>query len=229
MRHGKKTNHLGRKRGHRRALLSNLASALITNKRILTTVAKAKELRRYIEPLITKSKDNSTHSRRVVFSYLQDKVAAKELFDVIAVKVADRPGGYVRIIRYENRPGDNAEMAFIELVDFNEVYTADGKKTQTPKAKRTRRGGAAVAKPKTEEKEEVQDEAEIAETEIDEESVAEPEVVEPIAEVEQAPVAEVEEEAPVAETEEAESIAVETPEDQPESTDENTEEEAPKA
>jgi large subunit ribosomal protein L17 len=159
MRHGKKTNHLGRKRGHRRALLSNLASALITNKRILTTVAKAKELRRYIEPLITKSKDNSTHSRRVVFSYLQDKVAAKELFDVIAVKVVDRPGGYVRIIRYENRPGDNAEMAFIELVDFNEVYTADGKKTQTPKAKRTRRGGAAVAKPKAEEKEEVQDDS----------------------------------------------------------------------
>jgi large subunit ribosomal protein L17 len=229
MRHGKKTNHLGRKRGHRRALLSNLASALITNKRILTTVAKAKELRRYIEPLITKSKDNSTHSRRVVFSYLQDKVAAKELFDVIAVKVVDRPGGYVRIIRYENRPGDNAEMAFIELVDFNEVYTADGKKTQTPKAKRTRRGGAAVAKPKAEEKEEIQADTEIVETGTAEETVAEPEVVEPIAEVEEVPVAEVEEEAPVAEAEEAESIAEETPEDQPESTDENTEEEAPKA
>lgn len=143
MRHGKKFNHLGRKAGHRRALLSNLSIALITHKRIRTTLAKAKALRKHIEPLITKAKDNTTHSRRVVFSYLQNKDAVKELFGVIADKVADRPGGYVRVIKTGFRQGDGAEMAMIELVDFNEVYSA---KSDTPsgsgkKRRRRRRGG----------------------------------------------------------------------------------------
>jgi len=144
MRHGNKINHLGRKYGHRRALLANLAAQLIMHKRIVTTVAKAKELRVYVEPLITKSKDNTTHQRRIVFGYLQDKTAAKELFDVVAPKVGDRPGGYTRIIRAGFRPGDNAEIAYIELVDFNEVYTAD--KTANKAKKRTRRAGGAKAK-----------------------------------------------------------------------------------
>lgn len=143
MRHGKKVNHLGRKTGHRRALMSNLSIALITHKRIRTTLAKAKALRKHIEPLITKAKDNTTHSRRVVFSYLQNKDAVKELFGVIADKVADRPGGYVRVIKTGFRQGDGAEMAMIELVDFNDVYSA---KSETPsgggkKRRRRRRGG----------------------------------------------------------------------------------------
>ena len=149
MRHGKKVNHLGRKKGHRDALLKNLAAALITHKRINTTVAKAKALRVYVEPLITKSKDNSTHNRRVVFSYLQDKHAVQELFSTIATKVGDRPGGYTRVIKTGFRQGDAADMAMIELVDFNETFTKSG---STPGKKRTRRGrrsggaaGAAVA------------------------------------------------------------------------------------
>ena len=124
MRHGKKFNHLGRKAGHREALMQNLSVALITHKRIKTTLAKAKALRRHIEPLITKSKSNTTHSRRVVFSYLQNKDAVTELFGPIAEKVADRPGGYVRVIRTGFRLSDGAEMAMIELVDFNEDYNA---------------------------------------------------------------------------------------------------------
>lgn len=136
MRHGRKINHLGRTYGHRSALLSNLANSLITNKRIVTTVAKAKELRKFIEPIITKSKVNSTNNRRVAFSYLKSKSAAKELFDVVGPAVTERPGGYVRIIKSGFRPGDNAEMAYIELVDFNHVYT----KTQaTDTKKKTRR------------------------------------------------------------------------------------------
>jgi large subunit ribosomal protein L17 len=119
-------------------MLSNLANSLITQKRIVTTVAKAKELRKFVEPLITKSKDNSTHSRRVVFSYLQNKEAAKELFDVVGPKVFDRPGGYTRIIKAGFRPGDNAELAYIELVDFNEVYTSASVKSEAKK--KTRRG-----------------------------------------------------------------------------------------
>lgn len=120
MRHGKKFNHLGRKKGHRAAMLSNMAASLLTHKRIFTTTAKAKALRVYVEPLITKSKDNTTHSRRVVFSYLQSKNAVNELFSTIAVKVADRPGGYTRILKTHNRLGDNAEMCMMELVDFND-------------------------------------------------------------------------------------------------------------
>ena len=129
MRHGKKFNHLGRKKGHRIALLKNLSNALIEHKRINTTLAKAKALRVHIEPLITKSKTDSTHSRRVVFRYLQSKDAIKELFGPIAEKIAERPGGYTRIIKTGFRKGDGAEMAMIELVDYNELYTnaKDGK------------------------------------------------------------------------------------------------------
>lgn len=141
MRHGNKINHLGRKYGHRSALLKNLSNALIMNKRIETTLAKAKELRVYIEPIITRSKDNTMHSRRTAFSMLQNKFAAKELFDVVGPKVGDRPGGYTRIIKLGKRLGDNAEMAMIELVDFNEIYVAKATKTTETK-KRTRRGAA---------------------------------------------------------------------------------------
>jgi large subunit ribosomal protein L17 len=140
MRHGKKVNHLGRKSAHRKAMLSNMASSLILHKRIHTTVAKAKALRVFVEPLITKSKDDSTHSRRVVFSYLKDKNAVSELYRDVAMKVADRPGGYTRIIRTGNRLGDNAEMCFIELVDYNENMLKETK--STAKKTRRRRGGA---------------------------------------------------------------------------------------
>jgi large subunit ribosomal protein L17 len=140
MRHGKKFNHLGRKKGHRKALLKNLANALVEHKRINTTLAKAKALRVFVEPLITKGKNNTTHSRRVVFSYLQNKESIKELFGPIAGKVADRPGGYTRIIKTGFRKGDGAEMAMIELVDFNEVYTS-GSTASSGKSRRRRRGG----------------------------------------------------------------------------------------
>jgi len=143
MRHGKKFNHLGRTASHRAALLSNMASSLILHKRIETTVAKAKELRKYVEPMITKSKTDSTNNRRVVFSYLQNKDAIKELFSIVSEKVANRPGGYTRIIKLGNRLGDNAEMCFIELVDFNEIYTNDKAKKTT---RRSRRGGSSAAK-----------------------------------------------------------------------------------
>ena len=145
MRHGKKNNHLSRKKAHREALLSNMACSLIEHKRINTTLAKAKALRVYVEPLLTKSKTDTTHSRRVVFSYLQNKEAASELFREIAPKISDRPGGYTRIIKLNNRLGDNAEMAIIELVDFNELLLAE----QAPKKKTRRRGGKAksAAKP----------------------------------------------------------------------------------
>jgi large subunit ribosomal protein L17 len=149
MRHGKKDNHLGRKEGHRYALMSNLAVSLITHKRIFTTVAKAKALRTYVEPLITKSKDDSTHSRRVVFSYLQNKDAVTELFREVSAKVADRPGGYTRIIKVGNRPGDAAEMAMIELVDFNENLLGE-KSSRKAAAKTTRRSRAKKAAPKAE-------------------------------------------------------------------------------
>jgi len=145
MRHGDKINNLGRKKAHREALLSNLTCQLIQHKRIVTTLAKAKALRVYAEPLITKAKENTTHQRRVVFSYLQDKEAIKELFDVISVKVAGRPGGYTRIIKLGTRPGDNAEQALIELVDFNEIY-GKGKAEKKEPAKRTRRAGGTRKK-----------------------------------------------------------------------------------
>ncbi|MGV6946125.1 50S ribosomal protein L17 [Sphingobacterium kyonggiense] len=142
MRHGKKVNHLGRTDSHRKAMLANMATSLIKHKRITTTLAKAKALRKYVEPLITKSKNDTTHSRRTVFAYLKDKDAVTILFREVSEKVASRPGGYTRIIKLENRLGDNAEMAFIELVDYNEVY---GKTAKTEK-KTTRRRGATKKK-----------------------------------------------------------------------------------
>ncbi len=141
MRHKKSFNHLGRTSAHRKAMLSNMACSLIMHKRIETTTAKAKALKRYIEPLITRSKDDSTHSRRVVFSYLQEKEAVAELFREVASKVADRPGGYTRIIRLGSRLGDNADMCLIELVDFNELLLAE-KATTRKSTSRRRRGGA---------------------------------------------------------------------------------------
>jgi len=145
MNHGNKLNKLGRKKAHREALLSNLTCQLIQHKRIVTTLAKAKALRVYAEPLITKAKKNETHQRRIVFSYLQDKTAVTELFSTIAEKIAGRPGGYTRIIKLGTRPGDNAELALIELVDFNEVY-GKGKTEKKEGAKRTRRAGGSRKK-----------------------------------------------------------------------------------
>lgn len=136
MRHGKKINHLGRTAAHRKAMLSNMASSLILHKRVTTTVAKAKALRKYVEPLLTKSKSDTTHSRRTIFSYLQNKDSLKELFDAVAGKIANRPGGYTRILKTGNRLGDNADMCIIELVDFNETYVGAT-------------ASAAAAKPKT--------------------------------------------------------------------------------
>jgi large subunit ribosomal protein L17 len=148
MRHGKKFNHLGRTTSHRKAMLANMASSLILHKRINTTVAKAKELRKYVEPLITKSKDDSTHSRRTVFAYLKQKEAVAALFRDVATKVATRPGGYTRILKTGNRIGDNAEMCMIELVDYNEFITTETKAATDKKVTRRSRGGAKKAAPK---------------------------------------------------------------------------------
>ncbi|MCQ2145522.1 MAG: 50S ribosomal protein L17 [Bacteroidales bacterium] len=138
MRHNKAINHLGRKSGHRKALLSNMASSLILNKRINTTVAKAKALKTFVEPIVTKSKEDTTHSRRVVFSYLKDKNATSELFRTIAPKIADRPGGYLRILHTGFRQGDAAEMALIEFVDFNEAALASAPKAKKSTTRRSR-------------------------------------------------------------------------------------------
>ncbi|MGF7081817.1 50S ribosomal protein L17 [Mucilaginibacter sp. UYCu711] len=196
MRHGKKHNHLGRTTSHRKAMMSNMATSLILHKRITTTLAKAKALRVYVEPILTKGKDDTTHSRRTVFSYLQDKDAVTILFREIAEKIASRPGGYTRIIKLENRLGDNAEMAIIELVDYNTVYGADA--AQTAK-KSTRRRGGSTAKAKTD--------APVAAAPVAEE-VAVTEA--PVEDVVEAPVAEEAIEAPVAE--EAAPAVEETPE-----------------
>ena len=142
MRHNKKFNHLGRTSSHRKALLANMASSLIESKRITTTVAKAKALRTYVEPLITKAKDDTTHSRRVVFSHLQNKEAVSELFRDVAAKIADRPGGYTRILRTGSRLGDNADMCIIELVDYNEAMMSTGEEAAKPKRRHSRRAGA---------------------------------------------------------------------------------------
>lgn len=152
MRHGDKINNLGRTASHRRALLANLAIALIEHKRIVTTLAKAKALRVYVEPLVTKAKTNTTHQRRVVFSYLQNKEAVKELFDTVADKIGDRAGGYVRVIKMGFRRGDGAETAMIEFVDFNETYQPNAGKVKV--AKKTRRGGAKRTSAATEAAEE---------------------------------------------------------------------------
>jgi large subunit ribosomal protein L17 len=177
MRHGKKVNHLSRKKGHRRSLLSNMACSLIEHKSINTTLAKAKALRVYVEPLLTKSKTDSTHSRRTVFSYLQNKDVVTELFREVAPKIATRNGGYTRIIRTGYRLGDNAEMCMIELVDFNEVYT---KETATKTTRRSRRGGKKSTSAETTIEEAV---VEDASAEVVEETTAE--VVEEVEAVEE--------------------------------------------
>ncbi|HHT51747.1 MAG TPA: 50S ribosomal protein L17 [Bacteroidales bacterium] len=192
MRHAKRINHLGRTSSHRAAMLSNMATSLIRHKRITTTVAKAKALRSYIEPLITRSKKDTTHSRRIVFSFLQDKYAVSELFRDIAPKIADRPGGYTRILKTGFRQGDNAEMCIIELVDYNETYNIKEEK----KATRTRRSRSKKAAPKVT-AEPVAEVTEEPTAEVAEEPTAEV-VEEPAAEVVEEPVAEVTEE-PVAE------------------------------
>ncbi|MCK5170306.1 MAG: 50S ribosomal protein L17 [Bacteroidales bacterium] len=181
MRHRKSFNHLGRKKAHRKAMLSNMGASLILHKRITTTVAKAKALKRYIEPLITKAKDDSTHSRRVVFSYLQNKEAVTELFREISGKVADRPGGYTRILKTGSRLGDNADMCIIELVDYNENLLAAKSTAAKSTTRRSRRGGkktteqvAETVESKVEETEEVKTE----ETPIVEEAVVVEETVE---------------------------------------------------
>ena len=180
MRHGKKFNHLGRKSAHRKAMLSNMACSLIDHKRINTTVAKAKALKQYVEPLITKAKNDSTHSRRVVFSYLRQKETIKELFGAVSSKVGDRPGGYTRIIKTGNRLGDNAEMCMIELVDFNDVYT-NGKDKKKTKTRRRKKSTAKVEATPVVEDAQVVEEAPVAE---------EVPAVEDTQVVEEAPVAE---------------------------------------
>ena len=170
MRHGKKINHLGRTASHRKAMLSNMASSLITHKRINTTVAKAKSLQRYIEPLITKSKTDDTNNRRVVFSYLQDKEAVAELFREVAPKIGDRPGGYTRIIKTGFRQGDGADMAMIELVDFNELYTSAKPEKKT---RRSRRGTTKATETEAKAEEKVE-EVKTEETPVEEAPVEEP-------------------------------------------------------
>jgi len=163
MRHRKKFNHLGRKSAHRKAMLANMANSLIMHKRIKTTVAKAKALRMYVEPLITKSKDDSTAQRRVVFSYLKNKEAVSELFREVAVKIGERPGGYTRILKLGNRIGDNAEMCYIELVDYNEGMLSASKPAAEKKTRRTRRrkssGDAATVETAAVDKEESKSES----------------------------------------------------------------------
>ncbi|MEO1256336.1 MAG: 50S ribosomal protein L17 [Bacteroidota bacterium] len=183
MRHGKKFNHLGRKTAHRSAMLSNMASSLIIHKRINTTVAKAKALRKYIEPILTKSKVDDTNSRRVVFSYLQDKESVTELFNNVAEKIANRPGGYTRIIKTGARLGDNAEMCMMELVDFNELLLTD-ESTGKTKTRRSRRGGKSKAKVEETSNVDVNEESAVAEVieDVNEEVVVEE--AETVAEVE---------------------------------------------
>ena len=213
MRHGKKFNHLGRKAAHRKAMLSNMACSLIDHKRINTTVAKAKALKQYVEPLITKAKNDSTHSRRVVFSYLRQKETIKELFGAVSSKVGDRPGGYTRIIKTGNRLGDNAEMCMIELVDFNDVYT-NGKESKKTKTRRRKKSTAKVEETPVVEEAQVVEETPAAE---------EAPVAEEAPTVEDTPVVE---EAPVAEavSEESNTDAEEAP-----ASDENSKDEEEKS
>jgi large subunit ribosomal protein L17 len=207
MRHGKKNNHLGRTTSHRKAMLANMASSLIKHKRIITTVAKAKTLRIYIEPLITKSKDATTHNYRTVFAYLKDKEAVTELFTVVSGKVANRPGGYTRILKTGNRAGDNADMAMIELVDFNEFFDGFAKDKKKATTRRSRRSGSTAtttdapatktAAPKAAVVEEIQD------------AVVVEEVVDAVA-----PIVEAKEETPAAETTTEDSPTEETSSDE---------------
>jgi large subunit ribosomal protein L17 len=196
MRHNNKINHLGRTHAHREAMLSNMAVSLIKHKRIFTTLAKAKELRKYVEPLITKSKDDSTHSRRIVFKNLRDKYAVTELFNDISQKIGDRPGGYTRIIKIGNRLGDNASTCFIELVDYNELMLKD----KTPAKSKTRRSRRSTGKGATETTPETEVKAatkKAPKTKPVEEIVEAEKIVETVEEVKEEPVTET----PVAETE----------------------------
>jgi large subunit ribosomal protein L17 len=222
MRHGKKFNHLSRQTGHRKLMLANMACSLIEHKRINTTVAKAKALKQFVEPLITKSKEDTTHNRRIVFSYLRNKYGVTELFREVAAKVGDRPGGYTRIIKVGNRLGDNADMAMIELVDFNELYNGGKKEEKKGRSRRSKAKKAedtpVVAKPTTA--------PVVEETPIVEEPTAEVETVEtPVAELETPTVedAVAEVEVPETETPTDEAPADDTAE---ESSDENKEENA---
>ena len=193
MRHGKKFNHLSRQTGHRKSMLANMACSLIEHKRINTTVAKAKALKQFVEPLITKSKEDTTHNRRIVFANLRSKYAVTDLFRDVAAKVGDRPGGYTRIIKVGNRLGDNADMAMIELVDFNELYNGGKKEEKKGRTRRAKKATTPTAVPTP---------APVVE-----------EVVEtPVAEVEEAPVAEVVETPAVEEVVETPAAEVETPE-----------------
>jgi large subunit ribosomal protein L17 len=225
MRHGKKVNHLSRQTGHRKSMLANMACSLIEHKRIITTVAKAKALKQFVEPLVTKSKEDTTHNRRVVFAYLRNKYGVTELFREVAAKVGDRPGGYTRIIKMGNRLGDNADMAMIELVDFNELYNGgkkEEKKGRTRRAKKTTETTAApkapAPAPVVEEVAPIVEEAAPAVEEVVETPVAEVET--PAAEVE---TPEVVEETPVAE---AETPAAEETPEAPAADEESKEEEA---
>ena len=204
MRHGKKVNHLSRKKGHRRSLLSNMACSLIEHKSINTTLAKAKALRVYVEPLLTKSKTDSTHSRRTVFSYLQDKEVVAELFREVAPKIASRNGGYTRIIRTGYRLGDNAEMCMIELVDFNEVYTKEAK---TKTTRRSRRGGKKTTNAET-----LVEDAVVEETVETAAETSETKVAEATAETTEETTAQASEEPAAEATEEPAAEATEAPE-----------------
>jgi large subunit ribosomal protein L17 len=217
MRHGKKFNHLSRQKGHRAAMLANMACSLIEHKRINTTVAKAKALKQFVEPLITKSKEDTTHNRRICFSYLRSKYAVTDLFRDVAAKVGDRPGGYTRIIKVGNRLGDNADMAMIELVDFNELYNGGKKEEKKAKSRRGGKAKGATTAPKA------APVAEAPQAEVEETPIAE-------TAVEEAPVAEVEtpiDEAPEV-TPEADSSVSEQAEQSPEApaAEDNTEEKA---
>jgi large subunit ribosomal protein L17 len=190
MRHGKKVNHLSRQTGHRKSMLANMACSLIEHKRIITTVAKAKALKQFVEPLVTKSKEDTTHNRRVVFAYLRNKYGVTELFREVASKVGDRPGGYTRIIKMGNRLGDNADMAMIELVDFNELYNGGKKEEKKGRTRRAKKSSSPAASP-------------VVADAVVEQPVSVADVVEaPVEEVIETPVVDVVE-APVAEVEDA--------------------------
>jgi large subunit ribosomal protein L17 len=213
MRHGKKVNHLSRQTGHRKSMLANMACSLIEHKRIITTVAKAKALKQFVEPLVTKSKEDTTHNRRIVFAYLRNKYGVTELFREVAAKVGDRPGGYTRIIKMGNRLGDNADMAMIELVDFNELYNGGKKEEKKGRTRRAKAKATPTEKTPAPVVEEVKEVAPVVEevTPVIEEA---PVVESPVVEVEETPVAEVEE-TPVVEVEEAPAAVVEeTPADE---------------
>jgi large subunit ribosomal protein L17 len=241
MRHGKKINHLGRTASHRKAMLSNMASSLLVNKRVNTTLAKAKELRKYVEPLITKAKNDSMHARRVVFSYLKDKESVKALFNEVVDRIAERPGGYTRIIKLGSRLGDNAEMAMIELVDFNDLLI---KEEEAKKGKSRRRRGGKKSKdaadkdatPKAKKGETVVEETKDAKPEAtaveevtpdDQEAVVEESKAEEVEEVES--VAEVVQEAEIVEEPKAETPEVTEEEESEEKGNDEEAEEKPKS